>query len=170
MKTTAFLSHGAKVRANFHFKIKLQTKSKFVKQLKHLLKYYSKYHKCGVNIFFIVSLIPLSKTCIYSSGTMQVTGCQPQNGLACDISPVNVLFTISLTATRVQSGALFRCEPQLDLGPEGPQSPLQFNTHPLNLTVYCKILFSFGSYGVRAVYRYYLKILNIKYKLFFLAI
>lgn len=77
---------------------------------------------------------------------MQVA-CQSQKDPACDISrihtPVNVLFTVNLTVTREQSGALFWCEAQLDLGPEGPQPPLQNISHPLNLTVHCKIIFSF---------------------------
>lgn len=92
-------------------------------------------------------LIPLSIICLCSSGATNVTDCPLQNGSACDIrrvpTPVTVLFTISLTATRALSGALFWCESELDLGPEGPQLPVRFRSQPLNLTVHCKIQLSF---------------------------
>lgn len=76
---------------------------------------------------------------------MQVTGCQ--NDADCHLSsvrtPVNVLVTISVTLKREHSGATFRCEAHLDLGPEGPQPPPTNMSGPLNLTVHCKIIFPF---------------------------
>lgn len=116
--------------------------------------------ECGINIFYFFwnqlihakwrcSSNLLSKMCICSSGAMHETDCQPQNGPASNSStPVNVLFTLCLNLTREQSVAQFRCEAQLDLGPEGPQPPPQIKSNPLNLTVHCKIIFSLVmSYG-----------------------
>lgn len=113
--------------------------------------------ECGINFFIALKSADfakqpcssnlLSKICFCASGATQVTDCQPQNDPACDISlvrtPVNVLFTISLNVTREQSGALFWCEAQLDLGPEGPQPPPRIISNHFNLTVYCKLILSF---------------------------
>ncbi|XP_070779077.1 vascular cell adhesion protein 1 [Enoplosus armatus] len=75
-------------------------------------------------------------------GSMQVTGCLPDNSTNCDASvirsPVNVSSTISITLNRTHSGAEFRCEAQLDLGLEGPQPPPNMMSSPLNITVYYK--------------------------------
>ncbi|XP_042360313.1 hemicentin-2-like [Plectropomus leopardus] len=75
-------------------------------------------------------------------GSMRVTGCQPENDTNCDIavirSPLNVSSTISITLDRNQTGAKFRCEAELNLGPEGPQPPPTVMSSPLNVTVYYK--------------------------------
>lgn len=72
-------------------------------------------------------------------GPMRVTGCQPENNTHCDISvikyPVNVSSTISIALNRTQSGTQFRCEAQLELGPEGPQPPPSMMSSPLNISV-----------------------------------
>lgn len=86
---------------------------------------------------------------VLPSGTMRVTGCLPENNTDCDISvirtPLNVSSTISVTLNRKHSGAEFRCEAQLDLGPEGPQPPPNMMSGPLNLTVHCEITFPFAA-------------------------
>ncbi|KAF1379666.1 hypothetical protein PFLUV_G00178390 [Perca fluviatilis] len=75
-------------------------------------------------------------------GSMRVTGCLPQSNTNCDISvvrsPLNVSSTISIILTRNHNGAEFRCDAQLDLGPEGPQPPPNMMSSPLNITVYYK--------------------------------
>lgn len=88
-----------------------------------------------------------SKMYICPSGSMRVTGCLHQNNADCNISvvrsPLDVSSTISITLTRKHNGAEFRCEAQLDLGPEGPQPPPRMMSSPINITVYCKITFTF---------------------------
>lgn len=75
-------------------------------------------------------------------GSLGVTGCPPDNGTNCDVSdvrlPLSVSSTINVTLTRNQNGAEFRCEAQLDLGPEGPQPPPDMMSVPLNISVYYK--------------------------------
>ncbi|XP_047199831.1 hemicentin-1 [Hippoglossus stenolepis] len=72
-------------------------------------------------------------------GPMRVAGCRPEDGTKCDISvvrsPVNLSSTISITVNRKHNGAEFRCEAQMDLGPEGPQPPPNMTSEPLNITV-----------------------------------
>uniref|UniRef100_A0A3B4XKQ6 Ig-like domain-containing protein n=1 Tax=Seriola lalandi dorsalis TaxID=1841481 RepID=A0A3B4XKQ6_SERLL len=67
----------------------------------------------------------------------------------CDISvvrsPKNVLSTITITLDRKHNGAEFRCEAQMDLGPEGPQPPPKNMSSPLNITVRCEITFTFAA-------------------------
>ncbi|KAM7387112.1 hypothetical protein PAMA_009640 [Pampus argenteus] len=77
-----------------------------------------------VNVFFCLS------------GSLQVTGCPPEN-TNCDIrTPVNVSSTISITLNRSHNKAAFRCGAQLNLEPERLQ-PLYMSS-PLNITVYYK--------------------------------
>ncbi|XP_060945577.1 hemicentin-1-like [Limanda limanda] len=75
-------------------------------------------------------------------GPIRVAGCLPENGTECDISairsPLNVSSTISITVNRTHNGAEFRCEAELDLGPEGPQPPPNMRSEPLNITVHYK--------------------------------
>ncbi|XP_056256732.1 hemicentin-2 [Seriola aureovittata] len=72
-------------------------------------------------------------------GSLQVNDCLPENSRDCDISvvrsPKNVLSTITITLDRKHNGAEFRCEAQMDLGPEGPQPPPKNMSSPLNITV-----------------------------------
>ncbi|KAK9534774.1 hypothetical protein VZT92_007197 [Zoarces viviparus] len=76
-----------------------------------------------------------------SKGPLRVTGCLPENDTKCDPSVVrsalNVSSTISVTLSRNDTGAEFRCEAQLDLGPAGPRPPPKMSS-PLNVTVYYK--------------------------------
>ncbi|XP_008281317.1 hemicentin-2-like [Stegastes partitus] len=71
--------------------------------------------------------------------SMQTTRCWTESDPDCSISairsPVNVSSTISITLNRTHSGADFRCEAQLDLGPEGPQPPPNMMSSPLSVTV-----------------------------------
>ncbi|XP_078125559.1 hemicentin-1 [Sander vitreus] len=71
-------------------------------------------------------------------GSTRVTGCLPASNTNCDISvvrsPLNVSSTISITLNRNHNGAEFRCDAQLDLGPEGPQPPPNMMSSPLNIT------------------------------------
>ncbi|XP_031168179.1 hemicentin-2-like isoform X2 [Sander lucioperca] len=73
---------------------------------------------------------------------IKVTGCLPESNTNCNISvvrsPLNVSSTISITLNRNHNGAEFRCDAQLDLGPEGPQPPPNMMSSPLNITVYYK--------------------------------
>ncbi|XP_076608323.1 hemicentin-1 [Chaetodon auriga] len=75
-------------------------------------------------------------------GSMRVTGCLHENSADCNInvvrSPLNVSSTISITLNRKHNGAEFRCEAQLDLGPDGPLPPPNMMSSPLNITVYYK--------------------------------
>ncbi|XP_044038551.1 hemicentin-2-like [Siniperca chuatsi] len=75
-------------------------------------------------------------------GSMQVSGCLPENSTNCNLtvirSPVNVSSTVSITLNRKHNGAEFRCEALLDFGPEGPQPPPNTMSSPLNITVYYK--------------------------------
>ncbi|XP_023135380.2 hemicentin-1 [Amphiprion ocellaris] len=76
------------------------------------------------------------------SGSVQMTRCWTDNDTNCDISmirsPVNVSSTISITLNRNHSGADFRCEAQLDLGPGGPEPSPNMMSSPLNITVFYK--------------------------------
>ncbi|XP_062264458.1 hemicentin-1-like [Platichthys flesus] len=75
-------------------------------------------------------------------GPMRVAGCLFENGTKCDISvvrsPVDVSYTINITANRAHNGVEFRCEAQMDLGPEGPQPPPSMRSEPLSITVHYK--------------------------------
>ncbi|XP_039973461.1 hemicentin-1-like [Xiphias gladius] len=75
-------------------------------------------------------------------GSMRVIGCLPENSTNCDInvirSPVNVSSTVSINLNRGHNGADFRCEAQMDLGPEGPQHPLNMMSIPFNIPVHYK--------------------------------
>lgn len=75
-------------------------------------------------------------------GSIQVTGCMTENDPNCDIavirSPLNVSSTINITVDRNHNGVEFRCEAELDLGPEGPQPPPTMMSSPVNITVYYK--------------------------------
>ncbi|CAB1454197.1 unnamed protein product [Pleuronectes platessa] len=75
-------------------------------------------------------------------GPMRVASCLFENGTKCDISvvrsPVDVSYTINITLDRKHNGVEFRCEAQMDLGPEGPQPPPSMRSEPLNITVHYK--------------------------------
>ncbi|XP_070703581.1 hemicentin-1 [Pempheris klunzingeri] len=77
-----------------------------------------------------------------AKGSLRVAGCLPESDTDCGLfgirSPLNVSSTINVTLNRKHSGAEFRCEAQLDLGPEGPQPPPNMMSSPLNITVYYK--------------------------------
>ncbi|KAL6102636.1 uncharacterized protein ACO6RY_02203 [Pungitius sinensis] len=77
-----------------------------------------------------------------SRGPLRVTDCQDDNYSSCDPSavahPLKVSSSISFTLNRTDSGAEFRCEAQLDLGPEGPQPAPSTMSGPLNITVFYK--------------------------------
>lgn len=74
--------------------------------------------------------------------TIRVTGCLPEKNAECDInetrSQVNVSSTISITLNRTHSSAEFRCEAQLDLGPEMQQPLLNLTSNPLTIAVHSK--------------------------------
>ncbi|CAK6971170.1 uncharacterized protein LOC128379280 [Scomber scombrus] len=73
-----------------------------------------------------------------SNGSKEVSGCPPENSTNCDIrTPVNVSYTINITMKRKLNEAEFKCQAQLNLGPEGPQHPYK-ESSPLNITVYSK--------------------------------
>ncbi|XP_018610240.1 intercellular adhesion molecule 5-like [Scleropages formosus] len=50
-------------------------------------------------------------------------------------SPVQVSSTLLITPRRADDGAQYRCVAELDLGPEGPQPPLNMTSEPLSITV-----------------------------------
>ncbi|KAL0992893.1 hypothetical protein UPYG_G00100640 [Umbra pygmaea] len=49
--------------------------------------------------------------------------------------PVNKSLTLNITASRDDDGAQFRCEAELHLGPEGPQTPPTVTSELLNIIV-----------------------------------
>ncbi|XP_028979028.1 intercellular adhesion molecule 2 [Esox lucius] len=51
-------------------------------------------------------------------------------------TPVDVSPTLTITPSSDDDGAQYRCEAELDLGPEGPQPPPTVSSEPLNVTVY----------------------------------
>lgn len=55
-------------------------------------------------------------------------------------SPVQVSSTLLITPSRGDDGAQYRCMAELDLGPEGPQPPLNMTSQPLSVTVHCKLI------------------------------
>lgn len=74
--------------------------------------------------------------------------CPFENVTSCDISairsPVNVSSTISVVLNRTHKVEQFRCDAELNLGPEGPQPPPNMTSSPLTVTVLCEITFTFG--------------------------
>ncbi|XP_049328231.1 intercellular adhesion molecule 1-like [Astyanax mexicanus] len=52
-------------------------------------------------------------------------------------TPENLLATLQISPSRDDDGAQYRCEAELDLGPEGPQPPPAVMSDPLNITVHC---------------------------------
>uniref|UniRef100_A0A3B1JDB6 Ig-like domain-containing protein n=1 Tax=Astyanax mexicanus TaxID=7994 RepID=A0A3B1JDB6_ASTMX len=54
-------------------------------------------------------------------------------------TPENLLATLQISPSRDDDGAQYRCEAELDLGPEGPQPPPAVMSDPLNITVHCKL-------------------------------
>uniref|UniRef100_A0A3P8Z7V5 Ig-like domain-containing protein n=1 Tax=Esox lucius TaxID=8010 RepID=A0A3P8Z7V5_ESOLU len=51
-------------------------------------------------------------------------------------TPVDVSPTLTITPSRDDDGAQYRCEAELDLGPEGPQPPPTVSSEPLDVTVH----------------------------------
>ncbi|KAG9274589.1 intercellular adhesion molecule 1-like [Astyanax mexicanus] len=51
-------------------------------------------------------------------------------------TPENLLATLQISPSRDDNGAQYRCEAELDLGPEGPQPPPAVMSDPLNITVH----------------------------------
>ncbi|KAL4604950.1 intercellular adhesion molecule 3-like [Arapaima gigas] len=51
-------------------------------------------------------------------------------------TPLNVSSTLLITPSGADDGAQYRCEAELDLGPEGPQPPPAVQSEPLRVTVY----------------------------------
>ncbi|MFT7798972.1 hypothetical protein Z043-110909 [Arapaima gigas] len=51
-------------------------------------------------------------------------------------SPVQVSSILLITPSRADDGAQYRCVAELDLGPEGPQPPLNMTSEPLSIIVH----------------------------------
>ncbi|KAJ7992518.1 hypothetical protein DPEC_G00279510 [Dallia pectoralis] len=51
-------------------------------------------------------------------------------------TPGDVFQNLTITPSRDDDGAHYRCEAELDLGPEGPQPPPTMTSEPLNITVH----------------------------------
>ncbi|XP_036423420.1 opioid-binding protein/cell adhesion molecule-like isoform X2 [Colossoma macropomum] len=58
-----------------------------------------------------------------------------QYELQCDIQNVAPVEFLTISPSRDDDGVQYRCEAELDLGPEGPQLPLTVTSEPLNITV-----------------------------------
>ncbi|XP_051995626.1 intercellular adhesion molecule 5 isoform X6 [Xyrauchen texanus] len=49
--------------------------------------------------------------------------------------PVNESATLLITANKADDGVQYRCEAELELGPDGPQSPPTVTSEPLNISI-----------------------------------
>ncbi|XP_072530512.1 vascular cell adhesion protein 1-like [Salminus brasiliensis] len=52
------------------------------------------------------------------------------------LTPENKSATLQISPSRTDQGAQYRCEAELDLGPEGPQPPPRVASDPLSITVH----------------------------------
>lgn len=66
-----------------------------------------------------------------------------KNEPAKDLFPANQTSTLQIFPHRSDDGVQYRCEAELQLGPEGPQPPPVMTSDPLNITVYCKFVFPY---------------------------
>ncbi|XP_072561031.1 vascular cell adhesion protein 1 [Paramormyrops kingsleyae] len=62
--------------------------------------------------------------------------------------PVSVSSTLLITPSRADDGAEYSCGAELDLGPEGPQPPLEEKSTPLNITVHYPPVIKEGTVSV----------------------
>ncbi|XP_051994394.1 hemicentin-2-like [Xyrauchen texanus] len=53
-------------------------------------------------------------------------------------TPVSESATLLITANKADDGVQYRCEAELELGPDGPQTPPTVTSEPLNITVHYK--------------------------------
>ncbi|XP_051573256.1 intercellular adhesion molecule 5 isoform X2 [Myxocyprinus asiaticus] len=53
-------------------------------------------------------------------------------------TPVSESATLLITANRTDDGVQYRCEAELELGPDGPHPPPRVTSEPLNITVHFK--------------------------------
>ena len=53
-------------------------------------------------------------------------------------SPVQVSSILLVTPSVIDDGTQYRCVAELDLGPEGPQTPPTVTSEPLNFSVLCE--------------------------------
>lgn len=78
-------------------------------------------------------------TVTWYKGDVQIRQDAPVDNSTQQTSPVNVTATLSITPTRYDDGAQFRCETELNLGEEGPQPPPpKMTSQNVSITVQCE--------------------------------